>query len=236
MTVAVKGDLLDEPDETFLVRLSNATNASLGKLEGVGTIVDDDPPPTLLVVPKSQLEGNAGTSPMSFTVLLSTTSGRDVKVDYATADGTATVADHDYAATNGTVRFAPGETVKTVTVMIYGDLKVEPDERFTVKLSNPVNAAVSQGQAAGEIRSEEPMSVEAVLTIGRAAGGGLRVTIAGPAGQTWVLEQTEVLESAVASTVWTPVSTNGLVGEEPLVLELPPPSAGQRFYRGRLLP
>jgi hypothetical protein len=42
VTVAVIGDTSPEPDETFAVTLSGATNATIVDGEGVGTIVDDD--------------------------------------------------------------------------------------------------------------------------------------------------------------------------------------------------
>jgi hypothetical protein len=51
VTVPVVGDALDEPDETFVVNLSNLVG-SPGRIsdgQGVGTIVDDDPAPSLSV-------------------------------------------------------------------------------------------------------------------------------------------------------------------------------------------
>ncbi|PLS76279.1 MAG: hypothetical protein CYG61_02995, partial [Actinobacteria bacterium] len=45
VVVPVQGDGVDEPNETFLVNLSNPTNvAALADAQGVGTIVDDDAP------------------------------------------------------------------------------------------------------------------------------------------------------------------------------------------------
>ena len=38
----VVGDTLDEADEAFSVDLANATNATIGDAQGVGTITDDD--------------------------------------------------------------------------------------------------------------------------------------------------------------------------------------------------
>jgi len=45
VTVPVIDDIVDEPDETFLVNLSNPTNATISDAQGTGTITDDDPPP-----------------------------------------------------------------------------------------------------------------------------------------------------------------------------------------------
>jgi len=42
VTVAVKGDTLDEANETFVVNLSAPTNATIADNQGVGTIIDDD--------------------------------------------------------------------------------------------------------------------------------------------------------------------------------------------------
>jgi peptide/nickel transport system substrate-binding protein len=44
--VRVTGDTADEPDETFVVRLSNATKGTIVRSAGTGTIMDDDATPT----------------------------------------------------------------------------------------------------------------------------------------------------------------------------------------------
>ena len=46
VTVQVNGDMLDEIDETFLVNLTSPTNATIVDGQGIGTITDDDAPPT----------------------------------------------------------------------------------------------------------------------------------------------------------------------------------------------
>jgi hypothetical protein len=83
-----------------------------------------------------------------FTVSLSGPSTSSVTVNYATANGSAT-AGNDYASTSGTLNFAPGETSKTLTVAIYGEI---PSTRtFYVRLSNPVNATIADGEGSGTI-------------------------------------------------------------------------------------
>ena len=42
IAVAIKGDVVIEPNETFFVNLSNAKNATLADAQGVGTIINDD--------------------------------------------------------------------------------------------------------------------------------------------------------------------------------------------------
>ena len=97
ITVAVLGDVLDEPNETFVVTLSGAVNASIGDGQGLGTITDDDPAPTLSISDASVTEGNAGTVNAVFTVSLSASSAQTVSASYATANGTA-MAPGDYTS------------------------------------------------------------------------------------------------------------------------------------------
>src|SRR5207249_887818 len=131
--VLVTGDRLPEPTENFFVNLSAPTNAPIADGQGVGTIVDDEP--RLSINSVSVKEGNSGTKVMTFTVTLSAAYDQAVTVNYATHDGSATVADNDYAAASGTLTFAPGQTTKTFTVVIKGDKKKEADESFYVLLS-----------------------------------------------------------------------------------------------------
>src|SRR5207249_2024128 len=119
VTVPVNGDRLAEPNETFGVNLSNLNYGVIAGGQGVGTIVDDEPRISINDVAKR--EGKSGTTLFVFTVSLSAAYDQAVAVNFATADGTATTADHDYQAQSGTLTFAPGQTTKSITVVVYGD-------------------------------------------------------------------------------------------------------------------
>ncbi|MBP2336802.1 hypothetical protein JOF41_002980 [Saccharothrix coeruleofusca] len=99
-------------------------------------------------------EGDAGTTPATFTVSLDRPSPAPVTVGFATADGTA-IQPADYAQTNGSVIFAPGETTKQVTVPVNGDVVDEPDETFTVVLSAAAGAAISDATGVGTIVDDD---------------------------------------------------------------------------------
>jgi probable HAF family extracellular repeat protein len=101
------------------------------------------------------IEGNAGTKSATFTVTLSAASTQTVTVAYASANGTA-AAGGDYQAASGTLTFVPGETSKTVTVLVNGDRLPEPHETFVVNLSSPTNATIADSQGAGTIVDDEP--------------------------------------------------------------------------------
>ncbi len=157
ITVQVTGDTRDELDETFAVNLSSPTNATLSDGQAVGTILDDDPPPSLRITDVTRAEGNSsGTTAFVFTVSLSAPSDRTVTVNFATADGTARVNENDYLATSGTLTFAPGQTSKTITVLVKGDKKKEANETFFVNLSTALNAVIADGQGLGTILNDDP--------------------------------------------------------------------------------
>lgn len=85
-----------------------------------------------------------------FVVTLAEPSAGSVTVQYATSDGTAT-AGSDYAGASGVLTFAPGETSKTISVVVFGDTVLEGDEGFLVTLSNPSGAAITDETGAGTI-------------------------------------------------------------------------------------
>ena len=99
-------------------------------------------------------EGNAGTANATLSVTLSPAATGTVTVSFATANGTAT-AGSDYVANSGTLTFNPGETVKTVTVVVNGDTTVEGNETFFVNLSAPSGATISDGQGQGTITNDD---------------------------------------------------------------------------------
>jgi uncharacterized protein YhjY with autotransporter beta-barrel domain len=158
-TVQVNGDALNEPSETFFVNVTNVVNAVVVDGQGVGTIVNDDPLPSLSINDVTVVEGNAGTVNAVFTVTLSAASGQTVQVNYATADGTATQP-ADYTNTSGTLTFTPGTTTQTITVPVNGETVPEANETFFVNLSGATNATISDNQGVGTITNDDvPVTV-----------------------------------------------------------------------------
>jgi large repetitive protein len=153
VSVVINGDRIAEQDETFIVRLTNPVNAALADAIGLGTIVDDEP--RVRVGDARLVEGNRGVSYMTFSVRLSQAYDQSITVSFATQDGTAT-AGSDYQATIGTLTFAPGETTKTVRIVIYGDTSVELDEYFSLLLSDVSgNALIDDILATGWIANDD---------------------------------------------------------------------------------
>ena len=142
-------DTMTEQSETFTVELSNPGGSTLADPIGVGTI-RADPAPSLRIGDATPVaEGDEAV----FTVTLTPPNEQVVTVDYTTTDGTA-VADEDYSATSGTLRFAPGDTSKTIRVPTLRDAVAEPVETFTVVLSNPSGTNVVHDTGVGTITDE----------------------------------------------------------------------------------
>jgi endo-1,4-beta-xylanase len=165
LSVTVNGDLLDEPDETFNVSLSSPVNALIGQGLGVGTIVDNDPAPSVSIGDVSVIEGNSGTTAAVFDVALSAPSSQTVTVGFETVDQTAT-AGFDYTAASGTLTFQPGQTTGTVSIDVLGDTDDEDNETFLVTLSDPTNAVIGDGEGIGTILDDEnALLLPAALTL-----------------------------------------------------------------------
>jgi hypothetical protein len=171
--VEVIGDELDEPVETFRVRLHRAAGAEIARSMAIGTIIDDDAPaalPVISIEPVSVPEGDGGEAAAVFHLTLSRGVADTIRVDYSTADGSAEEGS-DYRAAAGTVVFTPGETERTIDVTVLADLVAEEDETFMVGLTGPVGATLERDTVMGTIRDDDSSRVRSVFVIvGSGAG------------------------------------------------------------------
>lgn len=105
-------------------------------------------------------EVNGAAVSAGFPVSLSAPAVTPVTVDYATRNGDAT-APADFAATTGTLTFAPGEMTRTVQVPLADDGRGEDTERFALVLSDPLGAALERATGAGTIIDDDAIAVRA---------------------------------------------------------------------------
>jgi hypothetical protein len=181
------------------------TEFTIGSCASVSSInCNNVTPPTISIGDVTVKEGNSGTTNATFNVILSAPSALQVAVNYATADGTAT-AGSDYQATSGTLTFAPGQTSKTITVLVNGDTSVEQDETFFVNLSNPTNATIAKGQGIGVISNDDvPPPPSPTVQLSAAT-----YTVAEDAGH-FTITVTRVNTASAASVDYATSDTSGL--------------------------
>jgi uncharacterized repeat protein (TIGR01451 family) len=218
-SVPILPDTLDEDDETVLLTLSNAGNATLGSPNPATlTIVDDDPLPSVQFTAGAYSVGE-GAGLAIVDVTLSPASGRTVRVDYATADGTAQ-AGSDYLSAANTLTFPPGSTTQSFPVSIIDDGAPEADETVNLSLSNPQNSAlgapvaavltiVDDDAAPGQVTIDKGVSPSTVYTPGQPITYTYAITIynAGPS-HVHVAQITDTLPAGFA--YYTTTTTGGM--------------------------
>ena len=126
------------------------------------------PGPATLSVSDARVEEGPGAA-LSFEVVMSRSRGEEVRVDYATRDGSA-LAGEDYVAESGTLVFAAGETSKTVEIEVLDDEHDEGTETLALDLSNAQGARISDGTATGTIENSDAMPKAWLARFGRTVG------------------------------------------------------------------
>ena len=126
--------------------------------------------PNLSIIDASATEGDD----IVFTVNLSGTSADDVTFEYATSresdDNSEAI---DFTPTSGTGTITAGSTYTTITVPTHDDgfndasSRYEGDETFTVTISNPTLAGISQATAKGTILDDERLPTVKFTSIDR---------------------------------------------------------------------
>ncbi len=152
------------------VRILSPNSAGNDELIGIDDIVVSSTPQgssaTLSVADVNIVEGDAGTSLLTFTVTRSNDTTA-FSVNYGTADGTAT-AGSDYVSGSGTLSFAAGngQLSQQVSIMINGDTAVETSETLTFNLSGIADTTgsttFSDSSATGTITNDDVSSTAGV--------------------------------------------------------------------------
>ena len=163
-TVATTDDSVDESDGSVTATVNTGSGYTVSS-RNTGTVDvadNDDPPPTsAATVSVADATGSEADWAVDFTVTLSEASTEEVRVRFTTWNwlgltGRAKIW-LDYQSTERTVVFAPGQTEQTVTVWLIDDHRPEPDEYFTVELTNPRGATIEDGRgtATGTITDDD---------------------------------------------------------------------------------
>ena len=157
INIMVKGDEINESDETFTVDLAIAVNATISPSAGIGTgtIISDDTPAFHVVNTSGFEDINGLGGEISFEVTLSPAYAGQSSVQFATVNGETdnAIRGTDFVPVDKILEFEKGQRSKIVIVKLESDELDEDDEEFTVRLSNHSGgtAIVGNGLAKGKI-------------------------------------------------------------------------------------
>ncbi|MCB0033572.1 MAG: DUF11 domain-containing protein, partial [Anaerolineales bacterium] len=209
INIPILTDGSDETDETVIVTLSNASNATLGTTRNPATlvIVDDDGPPTVNLSSFDFTVGEAD-GVVTATVSLSSPAGQTIEVDYTTINGSA-IGGSDYTAATNTLSFPLNAISQTITISITNDSFNEATESFTLALQNPVNVSLGLVQTSTITIEDDdnPPTVDfeatdfTVLEDGGTAA--VDVVLDSPSGQDITVYYTTADDSALAGSDYT---------------------------------
>ncbi|MCZ8103033.1 MAG: hypothetical protein O9972_34715, partial [Burkholderiales bacterium] len=144
-------DTIVESNETVILTLATGTGYTVGTPNAAtGTITDDDTSVTsqLSINDITVVEGKDNHAILTVTV--DNPNPQPITFNYTTAPINAT-ANVDYTSKTGTITIAANTATATISIPILNDNLNEPDEAFTVTLSNPVNATINPEGGIGEV-------------------------------------------------------------------------------------
>lgn len=206
------------------IRASNADNTRAVEetfpFTGVtgGAVIDPEPEPEPIPAPSFSLsnavthaEGNSGTTAFVWTLTLNRDGSTDaINYSWSVAGSGASPADaNDFGGSFplGAGTFAPGETVKTITVLATGDTAVEPDETFTLTVTG-LNTVTSLGTISNDDVAPEPEpEPEPAPSLSLSAAVAQNEGDSGSTAFTWVLSLNRDGSTAAFNYSWAVVGS-----------------------------
>jgi Ca2+-binding RTX toxin-like protein len=204
-TIKISGisDGLSEFDEAMQLELFNPDGAVLQgnaiSLRQSAFISDDDGSGnklSLFVSAPTIVESNRGQRLAVFTVTLSEPAAQELTFDYATRDGSA-VAGEDFVAATGTLTFAPGQSVLTVSVPVLGEIDAEASETFHLVVTPTDDLADSGAGAVGTATILDNDTGAPTLSLAATRSVGESGSTSGNMGVTYFLTLSEASDEAV---------------------------------------
>jgi Calx-beta domain/Domain of unknown function (DUF4214) len=163
VTIPILNDnVFENGNETFTLTLSGPSAASVLTIPNTSTITitDNDSKPFISLPGTVRItEGDLGTPIIPINVNLSNPTVQVVTVDYTTANGTAT-AGNDYVAASGTITIPAGSTSAPINIQVNSDMNVEPNETFTITLSNAQNVNFISNSVANVTIANDDVTVQ----------------------------------------------------------------------------
>ena len=172
ISVTIAGDSVAEPTETFVVNLSNATNAAISDAQGVGTITNDDvAAPSVTAASTSANPGGV----ITFTIANGPGNGWDWVALHRTTDPDGTFVDWVYL---GGTRTQPSPGLTDATIQL-----TAPATPGTYHARLFANNTYTKLATSNVVTVASPSVTPASATV--SPGGVISVTVANGPGNGW---------------------------------------------------
>ena len=163
ISILTANDNLREHNETFMVILSDLSpnEVTFTDHTAIGTILANDDATGIVTISVADAKASEASSEIIFKVTSAFpaatgspfTFGYEVDLDNSSADT------DDFEATSGTARILADSTSTTISISLRQDTTVEPDETFSLRLTNPTspNATIdsANSSAVGTILNDD---------------------------------------------------------------------------------
>ena len=221
-TVAITNDTTDEPNETFFVNLSGATNAVITDSQGVGMIVDNDAAPSISSVSAATAVNESAT--LVHTVTLSNASSVATTFAYSLGGGSATSGvDYGTSVTfsngvtlsGGVLTIPAGVTSFTVTVPSIQDTIDEPNETYNLTIGGQIGVGTitdddaSPTLSVSNVVTSEVAGSYAIFNMALSAASSSAVTVSLALAGSGAGPSTLAATSGADFTNATQISTDG---------------------------
>ncbi len=158
--LAILDDDQPEDDETFIVTLSNASNATIARPSATAKILDNDGGvPTIMI---EDATASQDAHAVMFDLYLSHPSPDPVFLHYRTADGSA-IGGEDYAQQSGQVTFPAGSVHATIEVPLLRKEFHGQEETFFVELESTTSAKMDKAIATATL-SKQPTESDIAIS------------------------------------------------------------------------
>ncbi len=211
VTVNILGDFVIEPNETVLVNLTDAVNATIFDSQGSGTLVNDDAA-GVIQFDSASYSVTEGTPSVAITVTRTGGLASGVTVQFFSNDGTA-VSGQDYSRVVGVLTFAPDQASITVNIPIIDDQIFEGPETVSLALDQPTGGATfgSPINAFLTIHDNDPQPTLSINDVSNSEGDFgftqyvFTVTLTGQSAVPVSASYSTADATAVAPTDYTPI-------------------------------
>jgi|GEM_PF-4797635 len=153
-------------------------------------------------------EGDWGWKKVNITITLSQPAIEACSVNYNTVSESA-IAGLDYIAASGKIAFIKGQRNAVISIRIIGEQWYEKDEKFYIRLSNPVNLVIHTAQATVTIKNDDVPAIVIRSTHVRenAGSAAIAVSLSGATDKIVTVDFKTVQASARAGIDYNTVNT-----------------------------